>query len=168
MRWLVVELCTLGLLLGAACSDDGLPSSGDTEAGTSSATAATSSTTGGATADSSNESAVTTASTSGTSTDSASDSATPGSSTSGPSEGSTATGVGTDTSAETDSGSSGTGEAPTFPCDVDADCEIVNDCCACDSVHLDVDVPECAKDCLQPSCDAVGLPNPVAQCDYGV
>lgn len=170
MRWLVVELCTLGLLMGAACSDDGLPSTGDTDAGPSSGAQATSSSTGGATADSSNESAVTTASTSGSSQGSQSDSAPPGSSSSDPSGGSTGTGIGTDTAtaSDTEFGSSGTGEIPTFPCDVDADCEIINDCCACDSVHLDVDVPECAKDCLQPSCDAIGLPNPVAQCEYGV
>jgi hypothetical protein len=65
-------------------------------------------------------------------------------------------------------GSTG-GGLPTEPeCRVDRDCMVVNDCCSCGAAPVDEMQPECPKACLQPSCDAIGLFDPVAECRLGL
>lgn len=62
----------------------------------------------------------------------------------------------------------GTGGMPTEPeCRDDRDCMVVNDCCSCGAVPVGEEPIECPKNCFQPSCDAIGLFDPVAECHAG-
>ena len=53
-------------------------------------------------------------------------------------------------------------------CQSPSDCFIVNDCCNCLSLPVGTMVPDCAiLNCLVPTCQAEGNPNPVAECING-
>lgn len=53
-------------------------------------------------------------------------------------------------------------------CLVDEDCQIIDDCCACEAAHADVEPRNCPEDCFQSQCSAAGLPMPIPRCEYGV
>lgn len=64
----------------------------------------------------------------------------------------------------------GTTEAPpsAAECAQDSDCTLINSCCRCDAAPVDVPVPPCEENCLQPSCDAMGLRDVRVACRSGV
>jgi len=85
----------------------------------------------------------------------------------------TAATVGTDssdtaTTPPTTTGDS-TGGIPTGPeCQEDADCVLINSCCQCSATPADAEVPECGMECLQPTCDALGLTDVTVACRSGI
>jgi hypothetical protein len=144
--------CLLGFGLGA-CSDDGLTTdqnaeSGGDDGGRGSTTGSSVSTTATATLP-------TSAGESGADTNDPS-----AGSTAGLDDGGTTGGLGDDSG--TDSGG-----APPGECVIDADCVVVEDCCACDAVPAD-DVPRgCPKACAITACGAAGIEMPQAHCNFG-
>lgn len=127
----------------AGCSDDGLAPA-DTDAAGS---------TGGGT------SAATTGDTNPATTN-AGESSTgigPGDSSGGPSTGTEGTTGESDT----------TGEPTANTCEDPRECVLVNDCCQCAAVHMDEEIPECALECDQPTCDALGIPDVGLVCEDG-
>lgn len=56
-----------------------------------------------------------------------------------------------------DSGESGGTGTPANVCEAPDQCVLINDCCQCAAAHVDDVIPECPMDCLQPTCDAMGL-----------
>ena len=72
--------------------------------------------------------------------------------------------------ATTEPGETGTTGATTGAtdnnCVVDADCVLHSDCCTCEGVRFDVDVPVCDLRCEQSQCDALGIDQAV--CRLGV
>lgn len=59
-----------------------------------------------------------------------------------------------------------TGEPAGPECDVDADCKLHSDCCACEGVPVDEEVANCEKECKQPLCSEFGVE--AAVCRLGV
>ncbi len=57
---------------------------------------------------------------------------------------------------------------PAGECMQDSDCVLVNDCCVCDSAPADVPIKPCEGNCLQSSCDALGLKDVQVACRLGV
>ncbi|MCA9636478.1 MAG: hypothetical protein KC420_10675 [Myxococcales bacterium] len=148
-------LALLLVALPLACGDDG--------AATTSATSSTS----GATSSSTSEGSSGSGSTAGSTSGGGSGSTGTASSSSGSSSGGSSSG-GTSSSGGETSGSTGTtGVAPPTPCVDDGECVLQNDCCACDPHHVGEEPPACDLDCLQPSCDAIGLADAKAVCRFG-
>ncbi|MBK8262557.1 MAG: hypothetical protein IPK80_14640 [Nannocystis sp.] len=148
----LTRLLALPLAL-TACGDDGPVAT--TAATSSSDTSATSE----ATADSGTEASSTSESSGATSSDtSTSTSDTTSSDTSDTSTTADTTTSDTDTT---------TGD-PGASCVKDSDCVLINDCCQCDPKGVGEPVAECNINCLQPSCDAVGLAKAEAVCHWGV
>jgi hypothetical protein len=63
-------------------------------------------------------------------------------------------------------GTTGTTGDPNNTCVVDADCALHSDCCTCEGVRFDVDVPSCDERCKQTLCSAFGID--AAVCRLGV
>lgn len=53
---------------------------------------------------------------------------------------------------------SGGGPVASPECQLDADCQLVSDCCVCDAIPTSERPDACAKDCLIDSCTSLGLP----------
>jgi hypothetical protein len=159
----LTRLLALPLAL-TACGDDG-------PVATSAATSADTSATSEATADSGTEASSTSESSGATTTDT-STSATSNDNTSTTSDTSTTdTTTTTDTSTTADTSTSDTDTTtgdPGAACIKDSDCVLINDCCQCDPKGVGEPVAECNINCLQPSCDAVGLAKAEAVCHWGV
>jgi hypothetical protein len=64
-------------------------------------------------------------------------------------------------------GAGNTGPGPLPECETAADCQIVNDCCTCEGIPAGDTPEECLATCIQPSCEAVGHPDPEVQCIGG-
>lgn len=101
-----------------------------------------------------------------------------------PDAGTTAAGEGPDAGTTT-TGPEGTGSATGFQddgpcpdasgcpppetgtCEDPDQCVLINDCCQCAAAHIDDKIPECPMDCLQPLCDALGVPDIEVTCEDG-
>jgi hypothetical protein len=60
--------------------------------------------------------------------------------------------------------STGGGAGPDTSCEVDRDCQVINDCCSCSAVNVEV-VPECGRqNCFAPLCGGI---TPAAVCELG-
>ena len=135
----------------AACSDDGVPSTGsDTiEADTNVTSNEGGSETGGT--GSSASSTATSASTLGDTSG-----GTGGSSSEGPAGSSDAT------------SSADTGPLPPSACMTDDDCLLVEDCCTCGAIAVGEEAPMCDQpECEQSACGAAGLQDPSVRCQLG-
>ncbi len=120
------------VVLGMACSDDGVP-------GTQQDTEASAPTTGGGGA---------------TETGQGGQDAGPDTASSADPDGGSAD----PDSGDTDAGDSTGGAAPPV-CEDPRDCIVIDDCCTCAAVHPVEPVPACPeKECDQSMCDALGLP----------
>jgi len=144
--------CTFTILV--ACSPGtGTTDTADSTGPTTSLTSSTSSTSGATD---------TTETTTGTPT--------PTTSTSDPTTGATTTTAGTSETTASDTTdpdtTAGTTGASDNSCVVDADCALHSDCCSCEGVRFDVDVPSCDENCEQPLCAAFGIDE--ARCRIGV
>lgn len=53
-------------------------------------------------------------------------------------------------------------------CAQDSDCMLVNDCCSCGAVPVGTKLPTCEGNCLQATCDALGLGGVEVACRSGV
>lgn len=128
------------------CSDDGLAPGVETDAGSTAGS-------GNATSGEAGSSPVTT----------------------GPQEEGTGTGPSEDSTGEpgttgTDDGTGDgetTGGTPTMTCEMPGDCVLINDCCQCAAAHVDDEIPECPMECIQPMCDALGIPGIGVVCADG-
>jgi hypothetical protein len=128
----------------AGCSDDGLAPAGGTDAESTAGTGG--SVTGGETGPSNG---TTSAQEGGSS--SPSDDSTGG--------GTTGSGDGSD--------SGTTGGTPPMTCEMSDECVLINDCCRCAAAHVDDVIPECPMKCIQPTCDALGIPDIGVVCEDG-
>ncbi|MEZ4381152.1 MAG: hypothetical protein R3A79_07375 [Nannocystaceae bacterium] len=78
----------------------------------------------------------------------------------------TATGTGTDSATGSTSGTT-TGDAGP-ECVVDADCQLVDNCCECSSLPSDDEPDACDFDCLVSECTSQGLDSLTAACRSGI
>jgi hypothetical protein len=89
----------------------------------------------------------------------------------GASGGSTASGPSTGgaTSSGAANGGAGAGGGGTSlpECEQARDCQLINDCCACEGLPADVQVEECLANCEQPSCEALGHTATAPMCVHG-
>lgn len=140
-----LALCLCALVPLLACADDG-----DATSSTSDGT-----TTGSSSSTGSGESTTTTPTTATTSDGSGSTGTT--------TDGSSTTG--TDASS---SGADGSTSEPVTACEAASDCTVVEDCCSCLAILQGTEAPNCdLQECLQSACGALGVSNPVAQCELG-
>lgn len=76
-----------------------------------------------------------------------------------------------DSGSSSDGGSSGGedtgGVLPGSVCESDADCVVVDDCCACTAAHVDERPAACAETCDTTQCGAAGIDRPAAECVFG-
>jgi hypothetical protein len=70
------------------------------------------------------------------------------------------------TTGSTSDGTTTGGDLP-FTCEDDSECVLVNDCCSCAPAHVDQEQPMCDIQCLQPTCDSIGLAMAKAVCRFG-
>lgn len=66
------------------------------------------------------------------------------------------------------SASSGDTGVVSAPCDVDADCMLIESCCQCEAVALGAAVEPCEMRCDQTECSALNLFEPAAVCRFDV
>jgi len=151
MKWLDRSLLASLALALAGCSDDGLAPPADTDPATSGATSSASSP--GSDSDPNSGPLEGTDGQGGSS---------------GP-EGDSTSGAGTTTGDGESDGDDGseTGTAPGGMCEGPDECVVINDCCQCAAAHVDDEVPACPMECLQPMCDALGIPDIEAVCTDG-
>lgn len=145
MRSTWISVLTASWLAGLACNGKG--GATDSDAGT---TASASSTTNEVT---------TTASTTGVSTTGVTTTA---------STTEVTTTASTTASTGEASASSGDTGVVSAPCDVDADCMLVESCCQCEAVALGAAVEPCDMPCDQTKCSALNLFEPAAVCRLDV
>lgn len=65
-------------------------------------------------------------------------------------------------------GGGGGGPVPLPECQVNEDCQLINDCCMCEGLPANQQVEECFANCEQPMCEAKGAAITGAQCIHGV
>jgi hypothetical protein len=76
----------------------------------------------------------------------------------GASSSSTAGGPGSGGAPSSGAANGGAGGADNSPreCEQASDCQLIDDCCACEGLPADAQVEECRENCETPSCDALG------------
>ena len=148
--------CTLGVLLACTPGTGTTDTTTDTDTTGSQTTSATGP--GGTT--------TTAAPTTGTDTNATSTDASTGVVTSATTEPATTEPGETGTTGATTGTTGATTGATDNNCVVDADCVLHSDCCTCEGVRFDVDVPVCDLRCEQSQCDALSIDQAV--CRLGV
>ena len=158
MRLTLLLLASLPLL--AACGPDPVDTTG-TASGTSTATTATTgASTGTATTGAATDTPTTDTPTATTDTPTTATTTTTGPTTITDTTAGTTTATTDNTTGQsTDTGAAGL-------CDEDADCKLADDCCDCDGVPVELDVPICDLECDQSKCSELGIIEAV--CRFGV
>jgi hypothetical protein len=79
------------------------------------------------------------------------------------------TGTSDSSSGEPDSSSGSTGDSggELMACKTDADCTLVDDCCACEPIGPGEMLPACDKQCIINTCAGHGLENAPLECRFG-